>query len=197
MWLLQRPWQSGAIVEPVVPTRERHRILGPQAVDDLQLLLEQLHARAERREVEAVRRVLSLVPPCAEPELEAAARHVVDRRRRLREHRGVAEGDRRDERAEPDPLGPRGQSGQCRDGVERRSFAPPDDREVVIRAEQPLEPAALADVRKRQPLVPGDALLSFHHQAEPHRSAHHDATIALVRLAALAIAGARARRLRR
>ena len=48
MRFLQRARQSGAVVELVVPTRERHRILGPQAMDDLQLLLEQLHACTER-----------------------------------------------------------------------------------------------------------------------------------------------------
>ena len=99
----------------------------------------------------------------------------------------MPERDRRDERAEPDPLGPHSQSRQRRDCVERRSLAPADDGEIVVGAEQPLEPAPLARIGERQPLVPRDALLPLDHQAQPHRSAHHDATIALVRLAAVAL----------
>ena len=99
----------------------------------------------------------------------------------------MPEGDRRDERAEPDPLGRDSQGRQRREGVERRSLAPTDDGEIVVGAEQPLEPAPLARVGEREPLVPGDALLPLDHQAKPHRSLHHDATIALVRLAAVAL----------
>ena len=81
--------------------RERERAVGPGAAHDRELLLEDRHALAERREPEAVGLVLALVPAGAQPELDAAARDVVDGGHELGQHGRVAERRRRDEDAEP------------------------------------------------------------------------------------------------
>ena len=60
--------------EAVLLARRR----GPQAGDDLQLLLEPVEALAERRERDAVRGVLPLEPAAAQAELDPAAAHRVD-----------------------------------------------------------------------------------------------------------------------
>ena len=75
-------------------------LLRPEAVHDLDLLGEVLEPLAQRREREAERLVLELVPAGAHAELDAAARDVVGGRHGVREQRRVAERHRRDERPE-------------------------------------------------------------------------------------------------
>ena len=149
---------------------ERERAVGPGAADDLELLLEQLEARAERRELEAVGLVLALVPAGAEAEVDTAARDVVDGGDELREHRRMAERRRRDEHAEAQPGRDRREAGERRPGLERAAILVPHDREVVIRAEERAHAVLLAGPRQRDPLLPGHALLPLDHQLQSHAS---------------------------
>ncbi len=80
--------------------RQDRAVVAPLRPDQLELLLQQLHARADRREGEPVRLVLGLQPAGAEPELHAPARHVVGGDDDLGELGGVAEGGGGDQRAE-------------------------------------------------------------------------------------------------
>ena len=74
-------------------------------MEDLELVLEQVVALRRRREVEAERAVLVLVPAGAETDLDPAAAHVVDLGGDDREAPEVAEGHGRHERAETDRCG--------------------------------------------------------------------------------------------
>ena len=97
--------------------------VGPQPGDDRELLLEPVEALSERRERDAVGRVLGLVPAGAEPELDPAAAHLVDLGHGDRERAGVPERRRRDERAEADRGRLAGQAGQRDPGVGRAGQA--------------------------------------------------------------------------
>jgi hypothetical protein len=72
-------------------------------------------------------------------------------------------------RAEPDPLRHGGESRERGPRVERTTFTRPIERQVVIRAEQPVEASSLTHASEVDPLLPGDALLAFDHQADLYR----------------------------
>jgi hypothetical protein len=168
--ILYREGQRSDGIQPMVHSLERDRIFAPvpEAVDDLDLLREDAHPLPVRREGEAEGLVLPLEPAGAHPQLHPAARDVIDRRDELREDRWMAERDRRDHRAEPDPLRHGGEPRERRPRVERPSFARPIERQVVIGTEQPLEAPCLTDASEVHPLLPGDALLPFDHHADLH-----------------------------
>ena len=92
-------------LEPVVLPLERDLVLAPLAVNDLDLLGKQIHPLPRLREREPVGRVLPPVPARADAQLHAAAGDVVGGHHRLGQERGVPEGRRGDERAQPDPPG--------------------------------------------------------------------------------------------
>ena len=98
----------------VVAAREAGRLLAEHGPADLQGLLEALHALGDRREVEAVARVLVVVPGRADAEDGPARGDDVEGRHHLGQIGRVAVGDARHHRAEAGPLGPR------RDGGEQR-----------------------------------------------------------------------------
>jgi hypothetical protein len=114
--------------------------------------------------------VLDLVPAGAQPELDPAAAHLVDRRDHLREVPEPSERHRRDERPQPDPLGVAGQAGEHRPGVGRGQPARPREALVVVRSEERLEARGLGPARDRQLLVVGQPLLGLGHQGEAHRA---------------------------
>ena len=133
------------------------KLNGPSAherVAILELLFEGVHPRPELRQVEAVGLVLAVPPAGAEPGVRPAAADLVDRRERLGEDRGMAEGRRRDHRPQPQLLGDRGQRRERGQRVERPALAPVFDREVVVGAEQRPDPAALAGLRRSPPSPP-------------------------------------------
>ena len=142
-------------------------LLGPGAHDDLDLLREELEALLSVEEREAVRDVLALVPAGPHPDLDAAARDVIDSDRRAGQHAGMPEGRRRDHRPEPDATRDRGEAGKRRPGIVGVGVGP-DDRGVVVRPEEPLEPVLLGHPGEAHPVVPGDTLLALDHQADPH-----------------------------
>ena len=147
---------------------ERVRAVGPRAADDRELLLEPLHAHAQRRELEAEGRVLGLVPAGPEAELDAAARDVVDRCHGLGQDGRVAEGGGRDQHAEPQGRRDRGQPRHRRPGLERAALVAPVDGEVVVGAEQRAHAVRLASLREGDPLRPGDVFLALDHQLGSH-----------------------------
>ena len=88
----------------------------------------------------------------------------------LREHRGGAERDRGDHRAESQPFRSRGERGERRPGVERAGRVAAHDRAVVVGAEEAVEAGGFGGGREREPLLPLDALLALEHQADAHHS---------------------------
>ena len=88
-----------AVVRREPRALERRLLVVEQAAQDGDALLELVHARADRREVDAVGVVLDLGPPGADAHRRPAAGDQVDRRDRLGQHRRVAVADRVDERA--------------------------------------------------------------------------------------------------
>ncbi len=146
-----------------------HALVGvPVPRHDLELPLQLVHPLADRREREPVGLVLGRVPAGAHAELDAPAGDLLRRHDGLGEHRRRPEGDRRDERAEPDPLRPRRERRDRRPRVERAGLAAADDREVVVGAEQPLEARRLAGLGEREPVLPGDPFLALDHEADAH-----------------------------
>ena len=168
--------QGGAIVN--VSTMETRKTLpghGGYVISKVglagvtrQLAVELVQTAALRAEGDAVELVLGLVPAGPDAELDPAARDVVDRDDVLREHRCAAERHRRDQGAEPDPLGARRACGEQRPGVETPGGLSPDDRAVVVRAEDGVQPRSLRLEHQREPVVPGDPLLALEHQADLH-----------------------------
>ena len=124
MRLLHRLRLRGRVLERVVRPAEVDAVLGPEPVHDLELLREHLQADGRLRERKAVGAVLALHPAGAEAELDPAARDVVDRRDRVREQAGQAEGRRGDERAEPERARARRESCERRPGVVRDVAGP-------------------------------------------------------------------------
>ena len=112
--------------------------------------------------------MLALVPAGADAELDAPARDPVSGDGVAREHRGMAERGRRDQRPEPQLGRDRGQRAERSPGVERSASADAVDRPVVIRAEQRLEAEPLARLGERDPVLPGHVLLALDHHGEAH-----------------------------
>ena len=155
--------------------------LAPDPLDLLDLALELVEPLRHGRERKAERLVLVLVPAGADAEVDAPAGDVVGGQRELGQDGGGAERDRRDQRAEPDPLGDRGERADRAPGVERAVAL--RERQVVVGAQQRLEAAALGGAREREPVVPADALLPLDHQREPHRGGACCHSAAMLRLA--------------
>jgi hypothetical protein len=135
---------------------------------DLELLGEHLHAHARRRERKAERAVLALHPAGSEPELDPPARDVVGCRSGVGKQRGRPERRGGDERAETQLGRPRCESGERRPGVVRSAPDATVAGQVVVGAEERLEPARLAGVGERDPVRPGHVLLALDHEAEAH-----------------------------
>ena len=143
--------------------------VGPHAVDDRELLLEHLEAVPGRRERDAERLVLAVVPARAQAELDPAAAHRVGLRDLDGENARQPEGHRRDERAEPDALGLATERRERQPGVgrphTRRSLA---DAEVVIRPEERVESQRLGEPGKGEELVVRRSLLRLGEDPQPH-----------------------------
>jgi hypothetical protein len=97
----------------------RPRPIAPEAAYGLELLPEEPQPLRHRREREAERLVLGFHPAGSHPERDAPARDLVRGRGGICEHRRRAKGDRRDERAQLDPLGARRERRDDGPGVER------------------------------------------------------------------------------
>ena len=125
--VLHRGGQARRVDRAEVLALVRGAVLGEEAADQRERLLELVEAAADRREVVAEGLGLGLVPPRAEAELEAAAGDVVERRRGLREQARVPVEDAEHEAAECGP-------GWCRRPARRACSAPRSGRSCRRRA---------------------------------------------------------------
>ena len=119
------------LADPVVAALERRAVLGEHRANDRERLIKTIHPFTQGRKLEAVARVLDVVPGCAEPEDRPAAGQHVEGRRGLREQRRVAVRDARHERAQPDTAGLAGKRRQGRPCLEHRIRHGPDARDLV------------------------------------------------------------------
>ncbi len=137
-------------------------------MEDREVVLEQVGPLRDRRERQPELAVLVVVPARAEPELDPAAGHLVDRRHDLGEVARVAERDRGDQSAEPDPRCVPGQSGEDRPGIGGPLSGRPRKALVVVGPEERLEAGRLGPPDDRQLLLVGQALLGLDHEREAH-----------------------------
>ena len=120
------------MLHPVVPTLERHVVLGEQAAQGLHALLEPVHPLGGRRERDAELAMLRLVPRGADRALDAPVRQVVDGDDLRGEHRRMAVRHAGDERAEPHARGLAREPGQQRPRLERRPLRVRVERLEVV-----------------------------------------------------------------
>ena len=169
---LDRPGDGGAVGELVVLAVEAEplaRLGVPEAGEDRQLLFQTVEPLAEAGERDAEVLVLALVPGGADAELGPASAHLGDGRDLDRELAGKPEGGGVDERAEPDPLGLDGEAGQRGPGVGRLVGGVVGvDAEVVVGAEERVEPARLRRLREGQDLGVGGPVVRFEEDPEAH-----------------------------
>ncbi len=139
---------------------DRDALAREQPADDPEGLLEAADAAVVG---EAVGAELALVPACPETEHEAAAADLRDRRRHLGDQRRRVEGGARDQRAEADPLGGRGEGGQHRPRLPRAALraAVPGCVEQVIAHPDGVEPDLLRGPRHREVLRPAHLALDL------------------------------------
>src|SRR5262249_24914370 len=90
-WTSHRLRLAPSLVDARWLAGERGLLLGEQPLHQLAGFLERLEALADGRERRAVRLVLGGEPAAAEPDDHAAVRDLVDGRRLLGEHGGIAE----------------------------------------------------------------------------------------------------------
>ena len=141
---------------------------GPEPGDDLELLLE--HPEPLGRERDAVSPVLGLEPPRAEPQLDAAVRHLVDLCHLNCENRRHAMGCRRDESAQANGARLAGKSPQRRPriGGSWQSAVPRIHRHVVVGSEESVKPELLRCSREPKLIRVGCAVLRFGEDPEVH-----------------------------
>src|SRR5215208_5461316 len=108
----------------------------PQAVEDLELLLEHVGPLVDGWKREPVALVLALVPARADPDLDPAAAHLVDGRDDLGEVAWMPECHRRDEDAEGNVARFPSEASQDRPRVSRRTVARAREALVMVRAEE-------------------------------------------------------------
>ena len=136
---LHRLRLTARLAQLVVRALEVGDLVAQQARDHLERLVEPIEALLERREVDAERIALVLVPAGADAELEPAVRHDVERRRHVREHRRVAVRVAGDQHPEAQPRGRLRQRGERDPALHARSGAIREDRLEVIERPPGLE----------------------------------------------------------
>jgi hypothetical protein len=151
----------------VVRAVEVDSIVPKLAVNDLELLREAGDPFLCRRELEAVRVVLAFHPAGADSKRYAPAGDLVRGRRGPREHRGVAERARRDERPELELRRAGREAGDRRPRVQDGPLLV-GAGDVVVGAEQGLDAVFLAGGGERDPVLPGHSFLALDHQCEAH-----------------------------
>ena len=161
-WLLNRAGPRRRIPQLVKATGKGAAVVAQEPVDDFDCFAVARDTLSARRELDAKRDVLRLVPAGAQSQLQTAIRDVVDRQCFLRQQNRVAEGVAADQHADTNPLGTRRQSGQQRPGFEVRTRGPTGLDQVVavpgaVEAERLEQLPALHQRRPRQVLVGGDA----------------------------------------
>ena len=163
-----RPEERVLHVDRVTLERPAVR-LAPQPVQDGELVLEQVGTFVDRREGQPVLAMLEVVPAGPDADLDATAAHLVDGRHDLREVAEVPERDRRDQHAQPDPVGLAGQPGEDGPGIGGRHAGGSREARVVVGAEERLEAVGLGALGHGHLVAVGHALLGLDHQREAHR----------------------------
>jgi hypothetical protein len=126
--------------------------------------------RRGRQQLDAVRRVLVRLPAGSQSEGEAAAADVVERRGHLRDDRRVPVGRAEHKGPEPDPGGPRRDSGQHRPALEHRTrsgAALPGVRHEVVADPDTVQADGLRVLRQGQRVGPRPSRVEA--DAEAHR----------------------------
>src|SRR6185436_20599679 len=100
------------------------------------------------------------------PEIEPAARQLVDGGGTLREDGRLVEGQGGDDGAEADPPRRRRQPRQRRPRLERGPCRVAEEPGEVVGAIEPREPAVLGRPRETLPPLPGEALLALDHHVQ-------------------------------
>ncbi len=165
---LRRAWLTGRAVQRIIRSVAVHRPALPDRADQADAFLEPVHPLLHRGEPDAVSGMFRLVPARAHPEDEAPARKRVHGSSHPREQGRVPEGHRADQRSKPDSGGALGQHDKRRPGLEGCPLDAPHDAEEVVGAPQRVEPESLDPLRDPEPSVPGQPLLTFDHDADPH-----------------------------
>ncbi len=135
--------------------------------DDLQPLLEAGEALGHRQQVPAVVGVLAFLPAGPQAQHQAPAGEVIHRRRHAGRHGRVAEGERRDQRAELDAAGVAGQPGE-RDPQFQRILIGRLGVGVVVGAVEAGEAQLFDGARQALPAGPVEPVLALDH----HRNIH-------------------------
>ena len=137
-------------------------------MEHLELVLHQVGSPGDLGEWQTELTVLKVVPAGSHADLDAAAAHLVDGRDDLGERTGMAEGHRRDERAEADGRGLAGDSGQDRPGVGGRVVIRAREAAVMVRSKQGFEAEPFGQPGNLQLLQVGQALLGLEHEGDAH-----------------------------
>ena len=156
---LHGPGMQRGVLQPVAAAPERHVILREEPPQDLHALLQAVHPLAHRRERDAVRPMLGLVPGGAHRALHPPLREVVERDHLGREHRGPAMGHPGHHRPQADRRGLPGEPRQERPGLEVRALGIADQREEVVADPDALDPQVLGHQRPVHEVVEAQMML--------------------------------------
>jgi hypothetical protein len=150
---LDRTRQARQAGEHVVRAGERDDLVGEEAPDDRERLVERRGSLGLRAERHARLAELGRVRAAAEPQVQAAAAHVVERDGHLGDERRMAERVREDEVPDPDALGHGGERRRRRPCLERR-HARQRRRIEMVHQPQRVDPGAVAFDHARAKLLP-------------------------------------------
>ena len=165
MGRLGQGWAVGQLVVPAVMVEPGPHRRGPQAGHDGQLFFQSIEALAQRREGDAVGRVLCVEPTGPEAQLHPAAAHGVDLRHSDGQRARQPEGRRGQQSAQPDAVGLPGDAGQGDPRVGRPGKPVTGHGQEMVAPEEGVEPELLRALGHGQLLIVGGALLWFEEDA--------------------------------
>jgi hypothetical protein len=142
--LLHGLWlEAGRPDGPMLAFEVEH-LLCHQAVQDLECLVQQLEPLPIRRQVDAERLVLPLMPAGANPQLESPVRHVIERDRLFGQHRRMPERVGADHGPESDAAGHGGEPTEESPAVhDREALLAPGRIEMVVEPDHIPEPVSI------------------------------------------------------
>lgn len=144
----------------------------PQPGDDLHRLLQAVEALALRRERDAERLVLALVPAGADPQADPPVAHLIDAGHRHRQNRRQPEGPGGHQRPQLHPRGLTGEAAEGRPRVRGQVLGIPGvDAHVMVGAKEGVEARLLGRPRHRDDAVVGGAVEGLHEHAQLHAAA--------------------------
>ena len=144
--------------------------LFPKAMQNGQLVLQEVCPLPDFGEAQTQLAVLRIVPTGSDTHLYAPAAHLVDRGHNLGEGSRVPERNRRDKRSEADRGRLAGDSSQDCPGVGGWFVGRAGEASVVVRTEERLEAEPLGQTRHLELFGVRESLLRFGHEREIHRN---------------------------